>query len=403
MTKQKIYPWAVCIVGALVLFCNIGLYSTVNSIFQPYIISENSFTHTEASLIVTMRSFVGVITMALTGKYIDKLKTRLAAAVSLVILGLGFFAYSVAGNLYIYFIGSVLIGAGHSFGGMVLISVIVNNWFNSRQATVIAICSAGSGLAATVVPPLITPVIEEKGIGTAYLYITVFVMLIAFLSFVVLRNSPEELNISPYVSKKEDKKKVKTFADEDLTKGQFMLVLIGMFALGCYTTMNSSYAASLYRFCGIPSNVVSSVISVGGVVLIISKLLYGAIVDRAGCRKTNIFYVGLAILASIMISLSGLKNIPHTYASQIILEIAIPLSTVGTSTLAASISKKESYARNLKNMQTVYMTGILVYGFLIGVIADHFGSYVPAEIIAGVLIAIYGILTIGVLFKKNKE
>ena len=56
--NQRIYRWVICGCSAVLMFVTTGLSINVFSVYQPYIISQNQFTNTQGSLLVTVAGMV---------------------------------------------------------------------------------------------------------------------------------------------------------------------------------------------------------------------------------------------------------------------------------------------------------------------------------------------------------
>ena len=123
---------------------------------------------------------------------------------------------------------------------------------------------------------------------------------------------------------------------------------------------------------------VSLLMSWMGLVLIVSKVLYGAAADRYGGRRTAFWFGSVQAAALLLLCFSGPGGFIVMAAGITLFSLGMPIGTVGLPVLAADFSTPESYTATLKDYQLMYTVGGLVSSLIPGVLADLTGSYVPA-------------------------
>ena len=67
-------------------------------------------------------------------------------------------------------LASALCGLGYGYGGMIPLSTILSRWFDKHRGTALGLAAAGSGVAAVIMPPVLTDVIETQGLSQAFLW-----------------------------------------------------------------------------------------------------------------------------------------------------------------------------------------------------------------------------------------
>ena len=94
----------------------------------------------------------------LVGRFVDRYGARPVIPMGAVVMGLGFVVVSRMSDLYVFYLGYVLIGAGAAGFGQVPSSAVVSHWFKKRRGTAIGLMAAGVG-AGGVLAPLISSII----------------------------------------------------------------------------------------------------------------------------------------------------------------------------------------------------------------------------------------------------
>ena len=133
-SRQALRPWLVCLGGAIMLFSVMGLGSNVYSVYQPFIIAQNGFTNTQAAWIITTRSLFIVLGMLTANALCVRVGIRPAVTGAMLLLALSRFLFGAAGSLPAYLVAAATTGLAYSWAGMIPLSLLINNWFQDRNA-----------------------------------------------------------------------------------------------------------------------------------------------------------------------------------------------------------------------------------------------------------------------------
>ena len=129
------------------------------------------------------------------------------------------------------------------------------------------------------------------------------------------------------------------------------------------------------------SMVMAHMLAAAGLILTLGKCVFGYFTDRLGSfRSSNLFgsflIAGLALCCFAFVPSKGLFML-----AMVVLGFGLPLSTVGLSVWAMDFSDMDSYPTVLKWFQLAHSIGGMAFSMVPGIIADIFGSYVPAYIL----------------------
>ena len=61
-----------------------------------------------------------------------------------------FAMYASSTNIYMFYLGSVLMGIGLMYLGAIPLSLVITNWFIEKKGTVLGFVFAGSGIGGTI-------------------------------------------------------------------------------------------------------------------------------------------------------------------------------------------------------------------------------------------------------------
>ena len=167
--KKLHYSWVICLSGALLMFAAVGLTITAFSVYQPYIISVNGFSNTQASVLMTIRSIFTLVALLFVEVFYRRLNLRLGMAITVLLAAGSFFMYSVSRGYLMYCVSSALSGVAYAMGGMIPVSLLISRWFRDKVGLALGICSAGTGVSAVLIPPVVTRMIEKHSLSTAFM------------------------------------------------------------------------------------------------------------------------------------------------------------------------------------------------------------------------------------------
>ena len=139
-----------------------------------------------------------------------------------------------------------------------------------------------------------------------------------------------------------------------------------------------SHLTVLYTAEGYDSGTVALMLSYFGIILMASKVLFGVLSDRLGSRAANYCAFGVGMLGMGLCCLSCVHSVPLAVIALTCTALGMPLSSVSLSVWAGDLSSGQNYDRLVKWLSTSYMLGALVTGPVPGILADRFGSYIPA-------------------------
>lgn len=389
--KKIHYSWVICFSCTLLLFCTVGIASSAFSVHQPYIISENGFSNTQASLIITIKSLSSVVFMLFADKVATKFGAMRCAVAMLFVEALGFGLYGLAESVMLYYVGSVLAGISQSIGGMVLASIIISKWFEDRKALAISICSAGTGIATIICPIVVTALAESYSLHVVFYAECAFMALCAVIVLLTMREDPAAKGLKPYTAAKHDESKSAAYGG-NAPLSTFVCVVIAVFILGAVMGVDTAYISTLYRGAGHSSAAVAGILSSCGIILIISKLLYGSCVDKFGTYKTNYIFIVLLLIGQLLHCFAASSNLILAYIAEGLMGVGLPVATVGLTVTATDFSSAETFPKRMKIVQVALVLGTLAFSTVPGILADVTGGYLISFQIAFGMTIVYGIL-----------
>lgn len=381
------YKWLICITATLISFCVIGLTVSSFSIYLPYIQQVNGFSSTQTNMLLTYRTITQLIGILLVGRYYRRFSFRVGAAIALVGLGFGFLLYGLSQSYFMYCLSAVTCGFCYGLGSTVG-SMIINEWFDENKASALGICAAGSGIAAIVVPVVVTALIESISLRYAFFAEGTFVFAVAVLAFLVVCRSP---SASAAASSSDGSQSLKTRRSNfAINRKHVCLLTVGAFLMGFGVLGVTGALAQLLRQCYSATHT-SLMVTGFGIALFVGKIAYGRLTDSVGLYKSN-FVVYCCMFAGTLGIFFAYRFMVPNIIFIILIGFGCPLSTVTIPLLASQCCAPGCYINALKQLNfSMNLSGLLV-SYAIGFLADLTNSHAPIFLLIAVLTVVSAVL-----------
>ena len=397
--RKPHYAWFICLGGALSLFTVMGLGVNIFSIYQPEIIAFNNFTNAQGSWITTTRSLFILGTLLIVNQLCARLGLRLVMTLGMALVGLSCFCFGTSTTFPMYCLSAALTGIGYCMGGMVPLSLIIANWFDSRRGLALGIGAAGSGVSTIFAPAIITRLIRNHGLKTAFFCEGSFILFIAAMGWLLLRTCPADKGLFPYRVEGDLPAAQPAHTGTGHGRLPIVLLLLAAFLLGGPLGPAFSHLTVLYTTEGFDSMAVAGLISYMGFALCVSKIVCGQMYDRLGGRLSNTFVLGAYLVGHLLCCLAFTQNLPLAYVAITVFSFGISVLAVSPAVWARDLASPADYAKTVRAITTSYTFGMLVMGPIPGILADKFGSYIPAYLFFALCQRVLTLIIQGIYFK----
>ena len=375
-----------CVGACILQLCIVGLSINSFTVYLPYLLHRCGLSNTESANILLVRNCVAFACLFFVGKVYEKLELRLGIGLAFVCSAGGMILYSAAQNFWQLAAGAVMAGMGYGLGGMYPVSVLLHRWFRIHEPIALGICTACTGLAVIFGSPLITAISETYGVQMTLLAHGVMLVVSAVVSFIIIRNWPENVEHRKVV-KKERKRSF-----------SFTWMHVASLCIGVSGNAAFQFLGMHFSNLGLSSYEVASVISVVGTALMISKFLYGGSVDHFGTRRTNMVFMFISIAGLILCCLCG-DDYKMAMLSMILYGLGLAYPTIGLTVYAEDLCSVEEFEDKVREYQMCYTLGSLTFSPIVGILADLTGSYVLFYLIAAAL----GIVALAIIEQNYKR
>ena len=388
----------------------VGLCSGTAGLFYSYMANDLGVSSGSVSLCYTITAFAGAFS-ALLISYIlknEKMLKPLIIAGCAMCIG-GTFLLSIANGIWMVYIYSALRGVGAGLLNFVLATTLINNWFYARNGLMVSVAMAFSGLPGVLLSNIITSVIVASGWRFGYVFVAIIMLVFAAPALLLpIKLRPAQVGMQPYgyedyIKYREANRDKVVFQAGNGAIDPFspqMLSLVIFTILVCVIASMLQHLPAFALSLGFTAAIGASMSSMASTSNILSKLMFGALVDKLGAYKTAILCAMINVVAVAMMLLI------HTSFSMIVGAFLFGFTFANSST-AISILTRETFG--MENYTKVYpftsFVGASANAFgvtLLGLLYDATGTY-SIILIMCLIMQAFVLFCILTLAKKKRE
>lgn len=393
--KRFHYGWVICFISMLAMFFAVGAISTAFSTVSALIYDRWGITHTQSSILITMRDAGAIVAVAISAAYFKKLSLRYGLALAMFLGATGYLLLCL-GNIYIGYVGMFIMGFCRGFGGTVGVALLVNNWFKKYRGSVLAACTVGSGFTTAIFPIAITFIVQNSNLNVALMSVGGVFAVTGVLMLLLARDTPQSMGLERVGEheKVSEKKRRSTYESYAPNNFHCTLMLVACFLISSFTLTQGSFRTIHLTTLGWSTSAAAIATSAYGIWVVIGKVIYGPLTDRIPMRKCTSFLFMTLVASHLIYAMAILPsfNMMWVYAACIFYGIGGPVCTIGLSLYGYEMCKDGDVTSWVRNYSLVYNIGGLVFSPLTGIIADLTGNYSAAYIMYAVLAAVAMVL-----------
>lgn len=407
------YKWVIVAISFLMVMITLGFCSSNKGIYLKAITEAQNISRGAFSINDSLRFIATAVVNIFFGAFVVRFGTKKLILAGFATLIGGVLVYSVATNIFMFYIGGILLGVGFSWTGTTMVGSVINKWCKENRGTIMGAVLAANGLggaiAAQIVSPIINNPLDPLGYQSAYRLVAVILLVVAVIMLIFYRENPKDY-VDDGTSKVHKKKKrgegwVGIDYKDAIKKPYFYGAAICIFLTGMLLqAINGASTPHMYDV-GIDVGYVATTLSIHSLALAGFKFLTGFMYDRMGLKKTMNICVAAAV--GVMLVLALMDNSPAGYVLAMVYGIfsslALPLETIMLPIYASDLFGDKSYDKILGIFVSINVTGYAVGAPLMNWTYDLLGSYQVSFWVSAVLMVLVGIALQFVLSAAKRE
>ncbi len=308
------YGWMIVPTGTLCIMACLGFGRFSLGMLLPSMASTLRLSYSQMGFISTVNFLGYLVAVLASGLWAARIGPRRLIFASLMTVGLSMSLISQSKSFIYVLVLYGLTGLG-SGATNVPVMGLVSAWFSrNKRGRAAGFIVIGSGFAIIVSGKLIPAVnrsIGPEGWRVSWLIISAIVILIAFLSYILLRDRPEEKGLRPVGGESTVSPVVIAHREkQNIYKSGIMYYLGIIYFLFGYTYViyATFIVTSLVRERGFSESVAGDFWSWVGLLSLFSGPVFGTLSDRLS-RKSGLIIVFSLQMLSYLLAASGLPGV----------------------------------------------------------------------------------------------
>ena len=285
------------------------------SVFLDSIIADLDINRSTVSVLYTVGTATGALSLTFVGRFLDRVGPRLGGA----IIGTGFalacvFLGTVRSVAMLALAFVLLRGLGQGSLGLSAVYAI-NLWFVRRRGMAVGLSGIGFAVAIAIIPATFERLLTTYCWRTSYFILGGVVAATVIPLTLLFRRQPERYGLEPDGPKKHDRRDIDEFVMRPHQARR--TAVFWLFSLGAFTTSGLGTGVLFHHFSILASGGISradatTIFLPYGVAAVIFGLLGGLLVDRVAHRF--ILATGQILMAGILLSAVHLSTLPTLWA-----------------------------------------------------------------------------------------
>ncbi len=382
--KGKNFPWKIVIACMLIQGGAMGVVANTMGILFSAIIRDLGFRAGDLSLYYLIRSIVSALTVTTTTRWFFKKNPKVVLGILGSMYTLSVAAIAMFSHLWQWYISAVINGIGMSCM-MVILTIILNNWFASNNGTVIGVTLSSSGVMGALFSPVLSRCITAFGwrLSAVIVGIVSFCMIVLPAVF-MLTPTPEEEGKVPF-GETGEKKVIEKQVIKNVPGYIFFVCLLAIGGTGSLAQFNQqlpTFAQSL----GYTLAVGAALTSCSMIGNLSGKVILGVLIDKLGVYRAAILLSSLIGLSFVLFFV-GSANPYLLYAAGVCYGTCYSVGGVLMSILLLNIYGAKTYRDQVSRMSALNAFIAAFIGSAFPYIYDLSGSWNPVLIIGFLICA----------------
>ena len=386
------YKWVVVGVCFLVIMITLGFCNSTKSLYLDIVTKALGIERSLFSLNETFRFLTTAVVNFFFGATVAKFGAKKLMLAGILSMSTAMMLYATATNLFMFYLGGMLLGVGFSWTGTTMVGVVVNKWCRESRGTIMGAVLAASGLGGAIAIQILAPIVESGGENyrNAYFISGVAVLSLAVIVLIFMKEAPKNYE-TPKNAHTKKKSRGITWAGIEYKSARrlpyFYIALVCIFFTGFCLQGIGGIAKAHMRDIGLDAEFVAYALSFHSLSLAFFKFLTGILYDKLGLRVTMTTCCTTAVVVIFLLAI--ITDSPIGMAIAIIYSVfsslALPLETIMLPIYASDLFGEASYEKILGFFVSVNVLGYAFGVPIVNLCYDIIGTYTPILIVSSVI------------------
>ncbi len=399
-SKRVFYGYYLVVVTFIILVLFNGCAVSVFSLFVRPL--EESLGRGRGEIMAGFTFFYLLVGFAspLVGRLVDRYGARPVIPVGAIVMGSGFLLLSHASELWLFYLGYVIVGTGAAALGPVPCSAVISNWFKRKRGTALGFMAAGIGAGGVIMAPFVGFMLSHFDWRTAYLSMGILIVVVIVpLALALIRTKPSEMGLypdgdaaPPFVPDESGQKHNGSagFTLKQATGTSAFWLIAVAFSFSNFANMSVFQASSSFLSdSGYPIATAASALGAVGFGSATGKIVFGWLCDRIQANRACAIGIALQLAGTLMLmSVRPDSTVLLVWGYGLLLGLGVGAWLPTLSMLSSNNFGLLHYGAVFGTLNLLNATGTATGPLFSGLVHDVTGSYLGAFVTCAILMAI---------------
>ena len=191
------YRWVIVAASFLMVFVCLGFCSSSKSLYLAAITEALGIKRSLFSINDSCRYIATAVVNLFFGALCARFGRKRLIAAGFACLIASMLLYAYAPNIYLFYLGGVLLGLGLAWTTTTMVGSIVHRWCPAHAGKIMGLILAANGIGAAVATQIVTPIIyapgDAFGYRNAYKLVALILAVTAGIVLALYREPPEKI------------------------------------------------------------------------------------------------------------------------------------------------------------------------------------------------------------------
>lgn len=197
MNKKFTYGWFLVGYTALLFMLGAGITVDGLNVIVPGFAELRNWDYNSLLSYSSIGGIVGFLGTIFFAQLVLKKGVRFMTVIALILSGIDTIIYSMSSSIPMYIITLCILFFtvnGYSF---IAPTTIITNWFPTKKGIAFGIATMGLPIATALFVPLLAILFSTIGVQNGLTAVGVFIIVLGFASIFIIKDTPEEMGLSP--------------------------------------------------------------------------------------------------------------------------------------------------------------------------------------------------------------
>ena len=191
------YGWYIVLIAFVANFMSVGTSFYIFNAFMEPLSEAYGWSRTALNMALVLGMLAGFVGQFVAGTVVMRTGPRILMLIAPILSGGACILLGRTHVLWQFYALYVLLYLGSMAYGGVVANTAVNNWFVRKKGTALGVASAGISFSGAVLPLIAMVLLLNSTISNAFLWIGFCTMAVGPLSWLVVRDWPEDFGLQP--------------------------------------------------------------------------------------------------------------------------------------------------------------------------------------------------------------